>query len=208
MIEILTGSRRDGRLDAKLLDSMFALRSRVFHDRLGWKVRCVRGREIDGFDDLDPTYMIARDLQRRSCALGCWRLLPTTGPYMLRDVFPELLDGAAAPCDPHIWEISRFAVATDTETVRPGGFGFSRIPVAMLRQLLGYARDFGIDAYIGVTTVAIERLVRNLGLPIRRCGPARRIGDVSSIAFRLPMDARSERVLWGSRGRPDLRRAA
>ena len=28
---------------------------------------------------------------------GCWRLLPTEGPYMLKDSFPELLHGAEAP---------------------------------------------------------------------------------------------------------------
>ncbi len=43
--------------------------------------------------------------------LGSWRLLPTTGPYMLRDVFPQLLHGVAAPAAADTWEISRFAVS-------------------------------------------------------------------------------------------------
>src|SRR3546814_1044806 len=30
-----------------------------------------------------------------------------TGPYMLRDVFPQLLDGLPPPCGPRIWEGSR-----------------------------------------------------------------------------------------------------
>src|SRR3546814_13625445 len=49
----------------------------------------------------------------RSRVVGTWRMLPTTGPYMLRDVFPQLLDGLPPPCGPRIWEGSRFAVDCD-----------------------------------------------------------------------------------------------
>lgn len=41
--------------------------------------------------------------------LGAVRLLPTTGPDMLRDVFPMLAPGGA-PDSPLIWESSRFAI--------------------------------------------------------------------------------------------------
>ena len=194
MIEVLTSNTRGRLLSADILDSMFRLRSAAFAERLGWEVTSVRGREIDAFDELNPTYMIVRNALDPTHALGCWRLLPTTGPYMLSDVFPELLDGAEAPRDPRVWEISRYAVSPATRTARRG-FGFGDVSVAMWRQLFRFAREAGIDSYVAVTTVAVERLVARLGLNIERYGPPRQIGCELSVAFRLPMDARAEAVL-------------
>jgi acyl homoserine lactone synthase len=194
MIEVLTSNTRGRLLSADILDSMYRLRSEAFVERLGWEVTSVRGREIDAFDDLNPTYMIVRDAIEPTCALGCWRLLPTTGPYMLRDVFPELLDGAEAPGDPRVWEISRYAVSPATRTSHRG-FGFGDVSIAMWRRLFSFAREAGIDAYVAVTTVAVERLVARLGLTIERYGPPRQVGCERSVAFRLPMDARAEAVL-------------
>ena len=194
MIEVLTSNTRGRLLSADILDSMYRLRSEAFAERLGWEVTSVGGREVDAFDDLQPTYMIVRDTFEPSHALGCWRLLPTTGPYMLRDVFPELLDGAEAPRTSRVWEISRYAVSPATRTGRRG-FGFGDVSVAMWRSLFGFARKAGIDAYVAVTTVAVERLVARLGLTIERYGPPRQIGCERSVAFRLPMDWRAEAVL-------------
>ena len=195
MLEVIvTGSTYGHSVSTALLDSMFRLRSMVFADRLGWTVNSIQGRERDRFDELEPVYMIARDSSQPKQALGCWRLLPTSGPNMLRDIFPELLNGARMPCDPRVWEISRFAVATERQERGPT-FGFSEIPVAMLRRLFSFSRERGIRAFVGVTSVAIERLTRNLELPMRRYAPACRIGGVRSLAFHLPMDKRAEAVL-------------
>ncbi len=194
MIEVLTSNTRGCLLSADILDSMYRLRSAAFAERLGWDVTSVRGRECDRFDDLDPTYMVARDRLRPNLALGCWRLLPTTGSYMLRDVFPQLLDDHAVPDDPRVWEISRYAVTPDAKGARPG-FGFGDISLALWRRLYSFSQDAGIDAFVAVTTVAVERLVARLGLTIERFGPARRIGIEQSVAFRLSMDARARAVL-------------
>ena len=194
MIEVLTSNIRGRLLSADILDSMYRLRSAAFSERLGWDVRSVGGREYDTFDDVDPTYMVVRDRSRPNFALGCWRLLPTTGPYMLRDVFPELLDGASAPSDPRVWEISRYAVAPDAKAARPG-LGFGDISIAMWRRLYAFSQDAGIDAFVAVTTTAVERLVARLGLTIERFGPPRRVGCAQTVAFTLPMDARAETVL-------------
>ena len=207
MIEVITGNTPGHRLSADILDSMFRLRSAAFSERLGWDVTSLSGRETDRFDDLGPTYMIARDRLRPHHALGCWRLLPTTGAYMLRDVFPELLDGNPMPRDPRVWEISRYAVAPEAGAMRPG-FGFGDISVALWRRLFSFSQEAGIDAYVAVTTVSVERLVARLGLTIQRFGPARRIGSALSVAFRLPMDGRAEAILgMPSEVRPAARAA-
>lgn len=205
MIEVITGNTPGRLLSADILDSMFRLRSAAFSDRLGWDVSSLQGRETDRFDELGPTYMIARDRIRPRRALGCWRLLPTTGAYMLRDVFPELLDGNPVPRDPRVWEISRYAVTPDAGAMRPG-FGFGDVSVALWRRLFSFSQEAGIDAFVAVTTVSVERLVARLGLTIERYGPARRIGNAPSVAFRLPMDRRAEEVL--GLPAPGLRQAA
>jgi acyl homoserine lactone synthase len=194
MIEVLTSKAHDGVLSADILDSMYRLRSAAFADRLGWKVESIRGRESDRFDELDPTYMVARDSTQPNRALGCWRFLPTTGPYMLRDVFPELLDGAAVPNDVHVWEISRYAVTSDANVARRG-FGFGDVSMAMWQQLFSFSREAGIDSFVAVTTVPVERLIARLGLTIERFGPPRKIGNAMSVAFRLPMDRQAQTVL-------------
>ena len=65
--------------------------------------------------------------------LGCWRLLPTTGPNMLKDTFPQLLHGHPAPHQTDVWELSRFAVTVPK--YESAGFGFSDIPVKMMQTL-------------------------------------------------------------------------
>ncbi|HJT97572.1 MAG TPA: acyl-homoserine-lactone synthase [Rhodanobacteraceae bacterium] len=194
MLEVLTSNTPGCLLSADILDSMYRLRSQAFADRLGWDVRSVRGRECDRFDDLNPTYMVVRNRMHPNHALGCWRLLPTTGPYMLRDIFPELLDGSPVPDHERIWEISRYAVTPDAKTAHPG-LGFGDISVALWRRLFSFSREAGIDSFVAVTTVAVERLVARLGLRIERFGPARKIGCAMSVAFRLPMDAQAEAAL-------------
>jgi acyl homoserine lactone synthase len=198
MIEVLTSNTHGRLLTADILDSMYRLRSAAFSERLGWDVTSVEGRETDRFDDLAPTYMIVRDRHQADQALGCWRLLPTTGPYMLRDVFPELLGDVPVPADPRVWEISRYAVTPAAAAARPG-FGFGDISLALWRRLFSFSRDAGVESFVAVTTVAVERLVAKLGLTIERFAPPRRVGCVLSVAFRLPMDARAEAVLGPAR---------
>jgi acyl homoserine lactone synthase len=62
--------------------------------------------EIDEFDACLPAYLLQTDDQGR--IQGCVRLLPTTGPTMLRDTFPLLLDGQPAPACDTVWESSGF----------------------------------------------------------------------------------------------------
>lgn len=196
MSTILMGRAEDTRLDPAAVDGMFALRHTVFHDRLGWDVDSRGGRERDRYDDLDPIYMIVR--RKPSGVEGCWRLLPTTGSYMLRDTFPELLDGEEAPCDPRVWELSRFALAPVSRDDRRQAH-FGETTFAMMQQVVQYAEDHGIDAYVTVTSVALERMLRRAGIPLRRfgAGRARRVGRVMSVACWIPIDEACHEAVWG-----------
>lgn len=177
-----TGRAGENGLRAPLLDSMYRLRSDVFHKRLGWDVRVEDGREHDWFDLIGPHYVVAHDGDSR--ALGCCRLLPTLGPNMLRDIFPGLLDGAPAPASASIWEVSRFALCDEGSQ---GGFGFSGISSSIIAELFRFIAAQGADSLVGVTSAPFERMMRHMGLQVERLGAARRIGNVMSLAFSMPV---------------------
>ncbi len=169
-------------LGAPLLDSMYRLRSEVFHKRLGWDVRVEDGREHDWFDLIGPHYVVAHDGDSR--ALGCCRLLPTLGPNMLRDIFPGLLDGSAAPASASTWEVSRFALCDERSQ---GGFGFSGISSSIIAEVFRFIATQGAESLVGVTSAPFERMMRHMGLQVERLGAARRIGNVMSLAFSMPV---------------------
>ncbi|MBI3284931.1 MAG: acyl-homoserine-lactone synthase [Burkholderiales bacterium] len=178
-IEIAT--RRDFK-NVDLWD-MHKLRAKVFRDRMGWDVPILSGMEIDGYDAIDPYYMMMRAPGGILC--GCWRLLPTDGPYMLKDTFPQLLHGTCPPEDPKIWELSRFAIETGGEQV----FGFSHIAMQSIGEIIAYGHRVGIEQYVTVTTTAIERMLRRAGVVIKRFGPPMVIGVENAVALYVDIDA-------------------
>jgi len=194
MAEIVVTYPGDRQLDFRTLASMYRLRHAVFHDRLGWDVTSDNGMEYDEFDDLKPVYILARS--ERGTVEGCWRLLPSTGPYMLKDVFPQLLDGATAPRGSDVWEMSRFAVSA--EQADGAGYGFSDIALRMMQTSVRFAQKNGIRRYVTVTSVSLERLLRKQGINISRIGPVLRIGRVLTVACALEVDAISEFALFGT----------
>ncbi len=177
-----TGRAGENGLRAPLLDSMYRLRSDVFHKRLGWEVRVEDGREHDWFDLIGPHYVVAHD--GHSHAMGCCRLLPTLGPNMLRDIFPDLLDGAPAPAGASIWEVSRFALCDEHAQ---GGFGFSGISSSIIAEVFRFIATQDAESLVGVTSAPFERMMRHMGLHVERLGKPRRIGKVMSLAFRMPV---------------------
>ncbi|WP_322039505.1 acyl-homoserine-lactone synthase [Burkholderia diffusa] len=160
------------------IQEMFRLRARVFRERLNWDVNVFDGMEVDSYDALDPRYLTVRASDGQLC--GCWRILDTQGPYMLKNSFTHLLEGQPAPNAPDIWELSRFALASDTVTRQ---FGFSNPTVTSIASVLSYAHRSGITRYVTVTTPAIERMLRHLGVASRRFGPRNKVDTATPIAL-------------------------
>ena len=166
---------------SKELWEMHTLRAKVFRGRLGWEVPVLSGMEIDGYDALEPRYMLMRDGETLR---GCWRLLPTEGPYMLKDSFPQLLDGQEAPSDPHIWELSRFAI----ETEGAGSYGFSEMTMESIEAIIRHAHERGLSRYVTVTTTAIERMLRRAGVVITRIGAPQAVGIETAVALYVEIE--------------------
>lgn len=181
-LHIRIAARRD--FKSPDLWEMHTLRARVFKDRLGWEVPVLSGMEIDGYDALDPLYMMIRE-PGGGPLRGCWRLLPTEGPYMLKDSFAQLLHGQIAPSNERIWELSRFAILTDGASC----FGFSDVAMESIGEIISHGCRAGIDQYVTVTTVAIERLLRRAGVVMRRFGQPCQIGIEQAVALYVDVAA-------------------
>ncbi len=181
MHQVLVGHAHDPILDSNTLNKMYRFRHKVFYERLGWDVVNENGIERDFYDELNPIYMIARNY--RNEVEACSRLLPTTGRYMLKDTFPQLLCGNEAPQNPLIWEVSRFAVLPDDRIERIQ-VTVNSLTFSMLRSFYDLARQHNIQRYILVTSASLERLLKRTGLPISRFGnhKAQRVGKVLTVA--------------------------
>ncbi len=159
------------------MDEMYALRYRVFSERLNW-VKGQSGYEMDSYDDLSPNYLIYKGKDGHVAA--CVRLLPTTGKNMLKDTFPELLDGNPAPVSDHMWESSRFAV--DTFALKEKG-ELGRVSNQLFLAMIEFGLSRKLSEIVTVTDLRVERIVRQSGWPARRLGNPRKIGNTRAVAI-------------------------
>jgi acyl homoserine lactone synthase len=171
----------DGRCNADpvLIDRIYRLRYRVFKEHMGWEVESLCGREIDRFDTEDAVYGAVAD--ESGNLQGCFRLLPTTGPYMLKEVFPELLHGQTAPEDTRVLESSRFAVLPE----HVAGSFVAALYAATARLLalqITYCLERGVRTVVSVTDIRFERVLKGAGLRCERFGPPLGIGTTQGVA--------------------------
>jgi acyl homoserine lactone synthase len=177
--------------DNEHINEMYRLRARVFRDRMGWDIPTIAGMEIDGYDALGPHYMLIQEPAGE--VRGCWRLMPTEGPNMLRDTFPQLLAGKDAPTGRTIWELSRFAIEAGGDQ----SFGFADVTMHAIHALVTFADRMGITRYVTVTTTPIERLLRRTGIELARLGPPMRIGTENAIALDIAVSPQTRVALFG-----------
>jgi acyl homoserine lactone synthase len=71
----------------------------------------------------------------------------------------------------------------------------------MMRDAVMHARAEHVEEFVTVTTVAIERLLRQIGLAPRRLGPVLDIGVERAVALAFDTDARTQEALCLAAGR-------
>jgi len=175
----------------QLLDEMFALRARVFGQRLGWEVNVQAGREIDKYDALEPAYVIGVNDENQ--VVSCVRALQTTGPHMLSDVFSSILDGEPPLRSATLWESTRFCV--DTELLDRGNSrnSISYATCELMAASLEYARDSGISDIVTVIDPVMNRVLKRSDCaPYGYVGKTTPMGKVSAMAALL--DCSNERI--------------
>jgi len=184
---LLSGGRHQPE-NIELLDQMYQLRHAVFAERLKWTSLNSYRREIDLYDVLNPVYLICRD--PAGDVVGCWRLLPTTGPYMLKDIFDHLLHGAPAPQQADTWEISRFAIDPQWRDYASLG-AVGSIVGHMLLALFDFAEQNGIARVVAASDVRFDRILKRAGLTTSHFGPPVRMENSYAVAGWADMTARS-----------------
>jgi len=178
MMVLIQGSQADQY--PELIDQMHRLRARVFSNRLGWAVVDENGWERDKFDDLNPLYALSVDAAGR--IVGTFRLLQTTGPTMLAEVFSACLPPGMVIRSPLVWESTRFCVDTDLARER-GEHGLTEVTAELLSSLLEIGVYAGLDHIVTVIDVRMERILRRAGCPVERLADPVRIGDVPTLAI-------------------------
>jgi len=153
-------------LSPELETSLAEYRHKIFIERLGWTLPVEDGLERDQFDHRDTLYVVAREVNGAIC--GCARLLPTTEPYLLSEVFPHLLAGAPVPRAQNVWELSRFAAATTSpDSTMDAAANTRNLLAAAVRS----AAEQGATRLITVSPLGIERLLHRMGVHAHRAGP-------------------------------------
>jgi len=177
MIQLITCDRYEEFSVA--LGDMHRLRYRVFKDRLGWDVETTNDMEVDEFDSLEPSYLLLQG--QGTGLLGCVRLLPSSGPTMLRDAFPALLPNGPIPSAPDVWESSRFALDIHRENA-VGALGVASATYELFAGMVEFGLAKSLSKILTVTDVRMERILRRANWPLERLGPARQIGKTNAVA--------------------------
>jgi N-acyl-L-homoserine lactone synthetase len=167
------------------LPAMFRLRHQVFIEREGYDVPSYNRMEWDQFDNPATHYLLRRD--EHGHADGVARLIPTTERYMVKELWPELVNGQALPSQPDVWELTRVGV-------RPGldAAARRRVHCDLICGFFEFGLIHGISSYLMVTHMRIIREhFANRGHSIRVLGAPMRLGRVPVCAARLEVSHES-----------------
>ena len=168
---------------------MFRIRAQVFWERLGWDVTVKDGLETDRFDDADPLYLVSVN-EWTGRVEGSLRLLPTTGPNMLREVFPILIPGETV-ASTTIWESSRVSIDPNLpqETTNRR---LNRVTTDLLCGIVEVGLRAGLTFVVSVFDAKMVRIFRAAGVPADIIGRPTRVGDAMCYAglFEISQDAR------------------
>ena len=212
--------RRNRAAFAQQLDEMFRIRHDIYVNRRGWKALArPDAREIDQFDTEDATYLLGLDEMGR--VTSGLRLLPTTRPHLIKDVFPHAVTWGRIPSDERIFEFTRYFIVGDKTGMR----GKRRAAGELLCGMFEYGLARGLthfsllcDTFFLPHMLECKWKVHPLGLPTPydegTCIAV--LFEVSEAALEGTREARavaSSRQLVFSEGPPpytvtDLRRVA
>lgn len=154
MVEII--NRINHHLYLDRMQALYAFRFKVACHEMGWNLPDAKdGLDIDQFDSEDAVHFI--DVNKKDEIIACARLVPTTGPNMLKDVFPEFCE-SEPPCSPDIYEYTRYFVTKENTTQEEFIRARARILIAIHEyclandikklSLLTYQKHYALAAFL------------------------------------------------------------
>ena len=153
------------------MDRMFRLRKEVFADQLGWDVSVEGDYERDRYDQHMPAYLIWCD-SKKTRLYGSMRLMPTTGPTLLYDVFRSTFPNHVSLSAPGVWEGTRMcidqkALTEDFLNMDPGR-AFSLLFLALCECAL----EHGIHTMVSNYEPQMKLIYRRAGVEVDELGRA------------------------------------
>lgn len=183
-MQYVTGTPTE--LGTPLWQALGRYRHRVFVQHLGWSLPDASGdTEWDSYDRPDTVYVLALSAAGSLC--GCARLLPTTRPYLLGEVFPQLLGGRSAPHAEDTWELSRFAALDLSAAPQRGHTLGSPQALDLLHTAMREAAQRGARTLVSVSPAAIQRILRNGGFKFSPLGPLHTVDGQTLFACGMPL---------------------
>ncbi len=179
MIRLIPGARAASFPNE--IGAMFRCRAQTFSERLGWDVVVKNGYERDRFDDENPLYVVSVDSVSGQY-WGSLRLLPTTGPNMLQDVFPYLLKDGQVIESATIWEVSRICGIQAHGQPECARAGVNYVLADLLVGIGDVAILAGLTQVVAVFDARIFRVLKAAGCNPQIIGTPCRIGDTMSYA--------------------------
>lgn len=162
------------------------LRYRVFVERAGWKVPNLNEMEWDQYDTPAAHYLIWRD--EAGIARGVVRLSPTNIPWMIKDLWPELVTEMELPDSATVWEGTRLAVDPSAPArVR------RRVRDELMLGIWEFGVAHGIEAFMHYTPMAFVRSVFwGNAIPTQLVGPVTPTDGIPCVTCCSPV---SEEIL-------------
>ncbi len=141
---------------------MFSLRAEAFWTRQNWDVQVSDGLEIDNLDlEADPLYVLSV-CPKTTSVQGTFRLLPTTGPNLLKNSLAPLFDNPVDIASPFIWECSRFAVSQALARP-PTPRGVDPVTVELMIAACSLSLEAGVSQLAAVFNPPMLRVYRRAG---------------------------------------------
>ncbi len=149
--------------NGQTMEKIWRFRHEQFVERLGWEaIRRSDGLEIDQFDH-DRALHLA--LFHEDDVVGYSRLLPTTEPHLLSDIYPQIMNGGTWPRSPDIFEWTRCVVAK-------GEILINEVPAShiLMTGVLEFCLVAGISSLIVETHPKLVDLLISTGWQVTKLG--------------------------------------
>jgi acyl-homoserine lactone synthase len=164
-VHVITYANRH--LYERELDEHHRIRHRIYVEELHWRGLTPRtdGREFDQFDTSEIVYLLGLENGK---VVGGLRLMPTTEPHLMSEVFPQFAEIRGVPRRPDVAEWTRIFVIPERREEHKA----SKVGSTVIASMIDYGLQEGLSGIsVVMNTFWLPRFhsygwrVRPLGLP-------------------------------------------
>lgn len=177
MLRVITSQNIEDYSD--LMEQVWRFRHTQFVERLGWKeLNSEDGREIDRFDTDDAIHLI---VEKRDRVVGYTRLLRTSGPHLLSEVYPQIMEGQDWPRERAVYEWTR--CISDQEA---GKFGDVQASHLLITGVLEFCLIAGIKGMVVETHPKLVTWMLETGYKVETLQTPQIINNVPVVPVYIP----------------------